>query len=123
MREYEPDPNGRYIPSPGSLYAGRPGGPWNFLLRSRTNHLRALHEGPGYMNIPDPEIAPGRPDCYANCDGSTTPPILNVNDFICYQGLFASGRFEANCDDSTSPPVLNVNDFICFQSRFAQGCP
>jgi subtilisin-like proprotein convertase family protein len=31
----------------------------------------------------------------------------------------------ANCDGSTSLPVLNVNDFICFQSQFAQGgaCP
>jgi subtilisin-like proprotein convertase family protein len=31
----------------------------------------------------------------------------------------------ANCDGSTSAPVLNVNDFICFQSQFAAGagCP
>lgn len=28
----------------------------------------------------------------------------------------------ANCDNSTSPPVLNINDFICFQARFAAGC-
>ena len=26
-------------------------------------------------------------------------------------------------DGSTTPPVLNVSDFICFQQRFAAGCP
>jgi hypothetical protein len=61
--------------------------------------------------------------CYANCDGSTTPPILNVNDFICFQQRYAAGDSYANCDGSTAPPVLNVNDFICFQSKFAAGCP
>jgi hypothetical protein len=60
--------------------------------------------------------------CYANCDHSTTLPFLNVNDFICFQSLFASGDPAANCDGSTTPPVLNVNDFICFQSSFAAGC-
>jgi hypothetical protein len=61
--------------------------------------------------------------CYANCDGSTTAPILNVNDFICFQSRFASGDSYANCDGSTTSPVLTVNDFICFQSAFAAGCP
>jgi hypothetical protein len=61
--------------------------------------------------------------CYANCDASTTAPILNVNDFICFQTQFAAGASYANCDGSTAPPVLNVNDFICFQTRFAAGCP
>jgi hypothetical protein len=61
--------------------------------------------------------------CYANCDGSTTAPALNVNDFICFQQRFAAGDPYANCDGSTAPPVLNVNDFICFQTRFAAGCP
>jgi hypothetical protein len=61
--------------------------------------------------------------CYANCDGSTAPPVLNVNDFVCFQSKYAAGDPGANCDGSTSPPVLNVNDFICFQSSFAAGCP
>src|SRR5262245_26370556 len=26
----------------------------------------------------------GPPPCYANCDGSSVAPILNVNDFICF---------------------------------------
>jgi hypothetical protein len=69
-----------------------------------------------------PGVAP-LPFCYANCDGSSIPPVLNVNDFICFQAKFAAGDTYANCDAGTTPPVLNVNDFICFQARFAAGCP
>jgi hypothetical protein len=65
----------------------------------------------------------GAPACYANCDGSTTPPALNINDFVCFQSLFAAGDSVANCDGSTTPPTLNINDFVCFQSAFAAGCP
>jgi galactose oxidase-like protein len=61
--------------------------------------------------------------CYANCDGSTTPPVLNVLDFICFQTEYAQGSSYANCDNSTNPPILNVLDFICFQTEYAQGCP
>jgi hypothetical protein len=61
--------------------------------------------------------------CYANCDCSTGAPVLNVNDFICFQQKYAAGDGYANCDGSTTAPVLNVNDFICFQSKFAAGCP
>jgi endonuclease/exonuclease/phosphatase family metal-dependent hydrolase len=66
-------------------------------------------------------VVPGA--CYANCDGSTVPPILNVNDFICFQNRFAASDPWANCDGSTEPPVLNVNDFICFINVFGTGCP
>jgi hypothetical protein len=68
-------------------------------------------------------LSGGTAPCYANCDNSTTAPILNVNDFICFQTQFAAGTSYANCDNSTTPPVLNVNDFICFQTQFAAGCP
>jgi YVTN family beta-propeller protein len=61
--------------------------------------------------------------CYANCDGSHTPPILNVNDFACFLNKFAAGDPYANCDGSTTPPVLNVLDFSCFLNKFAAGCP
>ena len=60
--------------------------------------------------------------CYANCDGSTTPPALNVLDFACFLNKYASGDPEANCDGSTTPPVLNVLDFACFLNQYAQGC-
>ena len=60
--------------------------------------------------------------CYANCDGSSVAPILNVNDFQCFLNAFAAGSPYANCDESTYPPVLNVNDFQCFINRYAVGC-
>ena len=60
--------------------------------------------------------------CYANCDGSTTSPILNVLDFTCFLNRFAAGNSYANCDASTTPPVLNVLDFTCFLNQFAAGC-
>jgi probable HAF family extracellular repeat protein len=63
------------------------------------------------------------PTCYANCDGSTVAPVLNVLDFSCFLNRFAAGDSYANCDSSTVPPVLNVLDFSCFLNRFAAGCP
>jgi hypothetical protein len=60
--------------------------------------------------------------CYANCDESSTPPVLNVGDFICFLNRFAEGHSLANCDGSTVPPILNVSDFICFRARFTAGC-
>jgi hypothetical protein len=61
--------------------------------------------------------------CYANCDGSTSLPVLNVQDFSCFLVRFASGDLYANCDGSTQPPVLNVADFGCFLTRYSAGCP
>jgi hypothetical protein len=65
----------------------------------------------------------GPAPCYANCDGSTTAPILNVSDFACFLNRFAAGESYANCDASTTPPVLNIGDFACFLNAFAAGCP
>ncbi|MEX2217777.1 MAG: GC-type dockerin domain-anchored protein [Phycisphaerales bacterium] len=61
--------------------------------------------------------------CYANCDSSTTPPILNVQDFGCFLTRYAAGDPYANCDGSTTEPVLNVQDFGCFLTQYAAGCP
>jgi hypothetical protein len=61
--------------------------------------------------------------CYPNCDGSQTPPVLNVADFTCFLQHFAGGDPYANCDAGTVPPVLNVADFTCFLQRYAAGCP
>ena len=32
-----------------------------------------------------------RKPCYANCDQSTIPPVLNVNDFTCFINQYAAG--------------------------------
>jgi subtilisin-like proprotein convertase family protein len=68
---------------------------------------------------------PGGPaPCYANCDASTTAPVLNVADFTCFLTKYAAGTLPyANCDNSTTAPVLNVADFTCFLTKFAGGCP
>jgi hypothetical protein len=75
----------------------------------------------GYQFISTVNSAP--PPCYANCDGSTVAPILNVGDFTCFLQKFAAGDPYANCDASTVAPVLNVGDFTCFLQKFAAGCP
>jgi hypothetical protein len=62
------------------------------------------------------------PECYANCDGSVTPPILSPNDFVCFLNNFASGASYANCDESTGTPALSANDFVCYLNRYAAGC-
>jgi hypothetical protein len=61
--------------------------------------------------------------CYANCDGSTIAPVLNVQDFTCFLQRYATGNSYANCDESTTAPALNVQDFTCFLQRYAAGCP
>lgn len=61
--------------------------------------------------------------CYANCDASVAPPVLNANDFQCFLNRFAAGNSAANCDGSTAPPTLNAGDFQCFLNAFAAGCP
>jgi subtilisin-like proprotein convertase family protein len=60
--------------------------------------------------------------CYANCDNSTSAPILNVLDFNCFINRFTAGESYANCDSSTTVPVLNILDFNCFINRFTAGC-
>jgi hypothetical protein len=61
--------------------------------------------------------------CYANCDGSTAAPILNVDDFVCFINLYTAGDERANCDGSTEPPVLNILDILCFHAAYRAGCP
>jgi trimeric autotransporter adhesin len=61
--------------------------------------------------------------CYANCDRSTSAPVLNVQDFTCFLQRYAAGDAYANCDGSATPPVLSVSDFTCFLQRYAAGCP
>jgi hypothetical protein len=64
----------------------------------------------------------GTPACYANCDGSTAAPALNVADFACFLQRFSEGDLYANCDRSTTPPSLNVADFACFLQSYARAC-
>jgi hypothetical protein len=60
--------------------------------------------------------------CYANCDGSTSTPLLTANDFQCFLNEYAAGTSYANCDGSTAIPLLTANDFQCFLNAYAAGC-
>jgi hypothetical protein len=90
------------------------------MVGAKAVHANTTGNGGGvYMY----DTGVGGQPCYANCDQSTSPPILNVADFTCFLTKFAAGDAYANCDGSTAPPVLNVADFTCFLTKFAAGCP
>jgi probable HAF family extracellular repeat protein len=95
-------------------------GPSAPLVSDPTGELQIAARDWMAANFPPPG---GPAPCYANCDASTTAPVLNVLDFNCFLNRFAAGASYANCDGSTTPPVLNVLDFNCFLNRFAAGCP
>ncbi|MFN0131405.1 MAG: hypothetical protein ACKVW3_02550 [Phycisphaerales bacterium] len=104
---------GPQLPSSGDLPAGVIGS--NFKIM------------PGNANLH------GMGLCYtANCDQSTVPPVLNINDFFCFANKYAEAEAlpyaqqltsYANCDGSTTVPVLTVNDYNCFLLAFSTPCP
>ncbi len=78
------------------------------------------------QNSPEPEhdeaiqwvidnLAGGNP-CYPDCDASGA---LDIDDFICFQTLYALNDLTADCDASG---FLDIDDFVCFQTYFAIGC-
>jgi hypothetical protein len=61
----------------------------------------------------------GIPDecgCYADCEQDGD---LDVDDFICFQTIFAVGLGSADCEGDGD---LDIDDFVCFQTFFALGC-
>jgi len=121
LTEKEQNTQGNWVNRAGSRWAGTAAAGPIALARSRTNH-EATETGPSFNNLLNPTVYPFIPPCYANCDNSSVAPVLNVNDFICFQTKFAQRDPYANCDNSTTPPILNVNDFVCFQQKYAAGC-
>ncbi len=62
--------------------------------------------------------------CYADCDTSTGVGVLDLFDFLCFQGSFVAGEaYACDCDTSTGPLVCDLFDFLCFQGAFVGGCP
>jgi hypothetical protein len=86
--------------------------------------ITRAYQAPGELTsyVDNLTVAPVAGPCYANCDQSSAPPVLNANDFQCFLDRFAAGESYANCDASTGQPALNANDFQCFLDRFASGC-
>jgi hypothetical protein len=101
---------------------------WAIATGGDTSHFQEIVGGSGgggnlyFTTASDLAFSLWTAACYANCDGSTAPPVLNVNDFSCFLNRFAAGDSFANCDGSTTPPILNVLDFLCFLNAFAAGC-
>lgn len=131
IQELEKNAAGQWVPAASSILAGKPAHRRLSIPRSRHNFDLVIMSGPEFYEI-GPEDPAGIPDCYANCDGSTASPQLNVDDFTCFINAFAGALnlstqeqilHYANCDESTSVPVLNVDDFTCFINAFASGCP
>lgn len=109
----------------GSTWSYEPdaAGTWRWTVRMNRSLIRGCNLPPierSFLVTQDGEVSRV---CYANCDGSTQAPVLNVDDFLCFQAVFAAGDPQANCDGSTAEPVLNVNDFVCFQEAYVRGCP
>ena len=121
--EKEKNAAGNWVNRAGSRWAGRAAPGSVCLARSRDDFDASIMSGPEFNNVLNPTVYPSLPACYANCDNSTTPPVLNVLDFACFLNKFASGNVYANCDHSTAAPALNVLDFACFLNKFAAGCP
>jgi Alkaline phosphatase PhoX len=62
--------------------------------------------------------------CYADCDHTTGPGVLDVFDFLCFQNAFVNADpYACDCDTTTGPLVCDMLDFICFQDTFFAGCP
>jgi uncharacterized membrane protein len=97
-------------------------GAWSSLRANRVSWNGTVLAGSGHNPQGQPQIWYARIPafCYANCDGSTTAPAMNVADFTCFLRKFAQNDVYANCDNDAS---LNVADFTCFLEKFAAGCP
>jgi len=105
--------------SGGSLIGVRANGGIYSISRTTAAHS-LLFEG-NYTAVE--YVSGGAPLCYANCDGSTTLPVLTANDFQCFLNKFVAGDTYANCDGSIPPWALTAGDFQCFLNKFAGGCP
>jgi hypothetical protein len=114
----------------GKVYWGQDtdfkGGPFGAVMRMNLDGSASEEVVGGLGLVQDLLIVPAPPPpgpCYANCDGSTTQPVLTINDFVCFINRFVANDPYANCDGSTAEPVLNVLDFLCFLRAFGEGCP
>jgi plastocyanin len=55
--------------------------------------------------------------CKADVNGDG---VLNILDFVAFQGLFQQADPAADCNEDE---VFNILDFVCYQGLFQAGCP
>lgn len=61
--------------------------------------------------------------CYADCEQSTGPRVLDIFDFLCFGNEFVAGDvYACDCDMSTGQGVCDIFDFLCFGNAFSAGC-
>lgn len=80
-----------------------------------------LFPGAGRSGVASPTLIIS--SAHASDAGSYQVIVRNACGTVSSNAARLNVTCYANCDGSTTTPVLNVNDFICFQSRFAAGCP
>ncbi len=69
-------------------------------------------------------VIEGETECYADCDSSTGPGVLDIFDFLCFGNRFSAGDpYACDCDTSTGMGVCDIFDFLCFGNAFGAGCP
>jgi len=107
------------------LYNGAAFGPNVFALETFDDGAGpALYVGGEFIEaggVPANHIARWKCDsCYADCDTSTSPGVLDIFDFLCFQDAFVTMDPYADCDGNS---VFDVFDFLCFQDAFVTGCP
>ncbi len=113
---HQPGPHAVGGGVPDNAYLYNPGGFWGF-------------PNPPYKQVPlelGGQAPPGTganftltgadAPCDADCDASGT---LDIDDFICFQTLYAVLDPKADCD---ADGALLIDDFICFQTLYALGC-
>jgi hypothetical protein len=61
-------------------------------------------------------IQPAVGGCPADCDGNG---VLNILDFVCFQGEWQDQTAFGDCDDNGQ---YNILDFVCYQGAFQEGC-
>ena len=98
------------------------------LLGDETMELTAkrfdTRENPTIANRPSLRIEFSTAVCYADCDQSTGPGVLDIFDFLCFGNRFSSlDPYACDCDTSTGPGVCDIFDFLCFGNAFNKGCP
>jgi hypothetical protein len=65
----------------------------------------------------DIKLLPAGGGCPADCDGNG---VLNILDFVCFQGEWQNQTDLGDCDGNG---LYNILDFVCYQGEFTQGCP
>ena len=81
------------------------------------------HYGPNWSPAVAFMLVPIETSCYADCDESTGPRILDIFDFLCFGNRFHAGDpYACDCDTATGPGVCDIFDFLCFGNDFSAGC-